>query len=143
MFKVIGSLSNVRPAKSEIAELSTTPTKGNIKLNAPAAEKMKVTIGDYVAIVKAEDENGVSLYVVKGNASDESKGVKQVGSILSGKSGGSLLLSSENAFRELGGNGNDKQVYNLEDAVEADGASYFKLSFARTEAKMERKTVTA
>ena len=143
MFKVIGSLSNVRPAKSNVAELSTTPTKGNIKLNSPAAEKMKVTIGDFIAIVKAEDENGVSLYAVKGNAADESKGVKQVGSILSGKSGGSLLLSSENAFRELGGNGGNKQVYTLEDAIVADGAEYFKLSFVRTEAKMERKLANA
>lgn len=145
MFKVIGSVSNVRPSKSENPELSTTPTNGNIKLNAPGAAKMGITIGDHVAIVKGEDENGIALYAVKGNAGSakgESPVVRQVGSVLSGKSGGSLLFSSENAFRELQGNKNEKKVYEIGDAEQAEfeGATrtFFKLNLVRTEPKAER-----
>ncbi len=145
VFKIIGAVSNVRPSKSEVAELSTTPTSGNIKLNAPASEKMGVTIKDFVAIVKGEDENGVALYAVKGNAGSE-KGatpvVRQCGSVLSGKSGGSLLFSSENAFRELEGNDKEKKIYEIGEPVEAEfeGANrkFFKLNLVRTEPKAER-----
>lgn len=146
MFKVIGSVSNVRPAKSENPELSTTPTSGNIKLNAPAAEKMGVTITDHVAIVKAGADGEVALYAVKGNAAS-AKGVepveKQIGSVLSGKSGGSLLFSSENAFKELEGNKEDKVVYEIGDSEEAEfegrTRTFFKLNKIRTEPKAVRK----
>jgi hypothetical protein len=142
-FKVIATVSNVRPSKSENAELSTTPTSGNIKLNAPGAEKMGLAAGDYVSIVKGQDENGIALYAVKGNAGSE-KGetpvVRQVGSILSGK--GSLLFSSENAFRELEGNKDEKKVYEIGEAVtsefEGTERQFFKLNFVRSEAKAAR-----
>lgn len=145
MFKVIGSVSNVRPAKSDNPELSTTPTSGNIKLNSAGAEKMKATAGDYVAIVKAEDESGQALYAVKGNKGSE-KGaentVKQVGSILSGKSGGSLLFSSENAFKELEGNEEEKVIYAIGDEQQAEfegqTRTFYKLSKTGTEPKATR-----
>lgn len=148
MFKVIGTVSNVRPSKSENAELSTTPTNGNIKINAPGAEAMGVTVGDYVVIVKGQDENGVALYAAKGNAGSE-KGetpvVRQVGSILSGK--GSLLFSSENAFRELDGNKEDKKVYSIGEAMTAEfegvERSFYKLDLVRTEAKAVRTKAEA
>lgn len=140
MFKVKSQLTNIRPSKSESPELSTTPTKGNIKLNAPGATKMGLTNGDYVSIVKAEDENGESLYAVKGNAGDDKN--PQFGSILSstsGKTGGSLQMSSENAFRELGGNSTTRKVYSIGEAIESEGKSYYKLNFVREETKAERK----
>lgn len=139
-FKVVSQLSNTRPAKSDSPELSTTPTAGNIKINAPAAEKMRVGAGDYLTIVKAETEEGLSLFVTKGNPSSKNEAtgeeVKQSGSILSGT--GSLLFSSENAFRELGGNDATKKVYTIGDAVEDEGKQYFPLTFARDEEKIAR-----
>lgn len=144
MFKVTAQLTNVRPSKSSDAEVSTTPTKGNVKLNAPAAAKIGVLIGDHVAIVEAEDENGKGLYIVKGNAGDKENKIAQVGAVLastSGKEGSSLQFSSENAFRSLGGNTTeDKKVFSVAEGFNApDGKTYYKLDFVRSEAKVARK----
>lgn len=142
IFKVLASLSNVRPTKTEEAELSTTPTNGNIRLNSPGSKKIGVAEGDYVAIVEAESEGGeVALYVTKGHkgsAKGETPVVRQEGSVLSGKSGSTLLFSSENAFRTLGGNKDTKQIYSIGEAVEADDRKYFKLTFSRSEEKVAR-----
>lgn len=143
-FKVLGNLTNVRPAKTETPELSTTPTSGNIKLNAPAAEKMKVAAGSYVSVAKVDEgDGGTNLYAFVGNETkkDEKGNVteNQVGSILAGKSGGSLGFSSENAWKELKGNTEKRMVYTLEDARVEGGVSYYKLTFAREEEKLKRE----
>lgn len=146
-FKVVQSLSNVRPSKTEEAELSTTPTNGNIKINSPGALRMKLTIKDYVSIVKAQDDDGIAIYAVKGNAGSgkgETPVKRQVGSILSGKSGGSLLFSSENAFRELDGNKENKKIYSISETpvvytYEGVDREFYKLTLVATEEKVARK----
>jgi hypothetical protein len=147
MFKVIAQVSNVRPTKNEEPELATTPTNGNMRLNGPGAKKVGVAEGDYVAIVEAADEDGTGLYITKGNkgsAKGETPVVRQSGSVLSGKSGSTLLFSSENAFRTLGGNGEKKQIYSIGDARVEGDQSYFKLTFSRDEEKVTRdKKATA
>lgn len=143
MFKVTKQLTNVRPDKSTSPEVSTTPTSGNVKINANAASKIGVGIGDYVAIVEAEDENGKGLYLTKGHAGNKEDGKAQYGSILassSGKEGTALQFSSENAFRSLGGTKEgDKKVYSVGDGFEHEGSIYYKLDFVRDEARQERK----
>lgn len=144
MFKVTAQLTNVRPSKSSEPEVSTTPTKGTIKLNAPAASKIGVTVGDYAAIVEAEDANGKGLYIVKGHEGNKEEKISQVGAALastSGNAGGSLHFSSENAFRTLGGTKEGvKKVYSVGEAVTpGDGNTYFKLDYVRDEARQERK----
>lgn len=138
MFKVKEQLSNVRSAKSDVAEVSTTPTKGNIRLNSVAAGLMGITNNDYAAIVKAEDSNGEGIFICKGSKTEDG----QFGSIVAtatGKNGGSLLFSSENAYRNLGGNVDTKKVYTLGDSEVHEGVEYFRLNFSREEAKIERK----
>jgi len=149
MFKVLGTLTNVRPSKTETPELNTAPSNGIIKLNAPACKLLGVTNGDLVTIVPAEDENGKSLYITKGKAGSETE--SQVGAKLSSaagkdKTGGSLQFGSENAWRELSGNNNEKMVYTInETPVVYEGANYFQITFNRAEAKMARvkKAATA
>ena len=148
-FKVLGSLTNVRSVKTEEALIETTPTKGNIKLNANAASKMGVTKGDYLAIVPAADvdEKGnpiagtEQIFLTRGTAGSEDGKVKQAGSILSGKAGGSLLCSSENAWKEMGGNSLNKCSFNVGDGQTFDGDSntYYKLTFVGEIAKSVRK----
>jgi hypothetical protein len=143
MFKVLSTVSNVRPSKSEEPELSTTPTGGNIRVNAPGAIKIGVAAGEYAAIVKGEDENGVGLFIVKGNAPSE-KGVqpavRQVGSVLSGNSG--LLFSSENAYRELDGNKDENKIYSIGDEAEFEYEGqvrkFYRLNFKSAEPKSVR-----
>jgi hypothetical protein len=139
MFQVVEQLSNVRPAKSENPELTTTPNKGNMRLNSVAAVKVGVTNDDYVGILKGRDENGEGLFIFKGTAGSED--TKQVGSRLAsatGRNGGSLLFSSENAYRNLGGNSENNKVYEIGDSIEHGGVTYFRLNFVREEAKLAR-----
>lgn len=144
MFKVTEQLTNVRPSKTEEPELTTTPTSGNIKVNAPGATKLGVSNGDHLAVVKANDGNGEAFYAVKGHAATETE--SQLGSVLSsptGKMGGSLQMSSENAYRELGGNKENRKVYSIGEGVEDGGKTYFRLNFVREEAKAPRTEKTA
>lgn len=142
-FKVTKQLTNTRPEKSTSPEVSTTPTKGNLKLNTAGAEKLGLSMGDYAMIVEAEDENGKGFYIVKGHKGDKENGIAQAGAVLastSGKEGSSLQFSSENAYRSLGGSeSGEKQVYSIGEAVVSEGVSYFKLDFARAEARQVRK----
>ncbi|RTK92539.1 MAG: hypothetical protein EKK61_03835 [Rickettsiales bacterium] len=141
MFQVVEQLSNVRPPKSENPELTTTPNKGNMRLNSVAAAKIGVTNDSYVAILKARDENGEGLFIFKGNEGSEDK--PQIGSRLAsstGHNGGSLLFSSENSYRNLGGNSQVNKVYEIGDSIEHDGVTYFRLNFVREEAKLARKS---
>lgn len=143
MFKVLTTVSNVRPSKSEEPELTTTPTRGNMRINAPGAIKLGLVAGDYVAIVKGEDENGEGLFAVKGNAPSakgEQPQVRQVGSVVSGNS--SLLFSSENAYRELEGNSEENKSYTIGEPVEFEyegqNRKFYKLSFKESTPKTVR-----
>lgn len=139
MFKdKLTQLTNVRPSKSENPEVSTTPTNGNVKLNAPAAAKLGVGVGDFIVIGTAAE----GIFIYKGSEGNKEQGTPNVGAKLAstnGKNGGSLQFSSENAFRALEGNKDVKKVYSIEDAIEEEGVSYFKLNYVRDDAKMAKK----
>jgi len=138
-FKVLGTLTNVRSPKTENPELNTTPTKGNIKLNSPATAKLRLSKGDYVALAPVDTgKDKPELFLFKGIEGDKAKNISQIGAVLAGKSGGSLQFSSENAYRELGGNKNNKKVFSIGEAQEHEGVSYFKLTFEREETKLEK-----
>lgn len=139
MFKdKLTQLTNVRPSKSENPEVSTTPTNGNVKLNAPAAAKIGVGVGDFIVIGTSEE----GTFIYKGSEGSKDAGTPNVGAKLAstnGKNGGSLQFSSENAFRALGGNKDVKKVYSIADeAIVEDGVSYYKLEYVRDDAKMAK-----
>lgn len=149
--KFLAPLTNVRPSKTDVPELSTAPSSGMLKLNTPGANLLGVTVKDYVTIVPAEKENGdEGFFITKGQAGstivDEATGKKvktsQVGAILSSASGtgtGTLQFGSENAWQTLGGNDVVKKIYTIsEEPVEQDGVQYFELVFSRDEAKAVR-----
>lgn len=148
MFKIKGQLTNVRPSKTESPELSTSPSKGMINLNGPAAKLIGVTIKDYVTIIDAQDDdNQDKLYLTTGSAGNDGANgqpkKEQVGAILSsptGRSGGGLHFGSENAWRNLAGNLTSKKVYAINATpVEHEGKKYYELAYVRDEAKMNRK----
>lgn len=144
MFK---QLTNVRPSKTESPEVSTTPTNGNIKLNAPAATKLGVNVGDYAVIAT---DNG-KVYIAKGSEGNKENNTPNVGAKLAstnGKNGGSLQFSSENAFREMGGNKDNKRVFAMGDPVDENGGTpsegytgtlYYELTFTHNEEKVVKK----
>lgn len=142
MFKVTSQLSNVRSPKSTEPIVETTPTNGNLKLNAPACEKIGVTNKEYIAIVKGKinEDAEEAIYIVKGHKDGE----KQFGSRLASpgdKDGGTLQFSSENAYKALGGCKEEKKQYTVTDGVESsDGNVYFELVFKGSIEKVERKT---
>lgn len=140
-FKVLAPITNVRPSKSESPELNTAPNKGMIKVNTKTVSLMGLKSGEFLVIVPAQDENGnKDFYITTGNAKTATTG--QVGAILSSNSesgGGSLSCGSENAWRELGGNKNTKEIYSVsETPVDSDGKSYYKLTHVRSENKVVR-----
>lgn len=141
MFKVT-SLTNVRPTKTENPEVSTTPTDGNIKINAPGAKKLGVTLGDYIVVVSANDEENAGIYIAKGSEGNKEQNISNIGAKLSSptnKSGGNLVFSSGNAYKELGGVKTLKKVYSIADEpIVADGVSYYKLTYVRDEIKAVR-----
>lgn len=141
MFKVQSQLTNVRPTKTTDAEVETTPTSGNIKLNTIACGKLKATAGDYAVVVEASNgDEDAKLYIAKGHAGDKTNA--QIGAKINsttGKQGGSMIFSSENAYRTLKGTSSEKRVFKLGEGIESNGTTYFELIFDRTEAKMERK----
>lgn len=135
-FKVKANLSNIRPSKSETPELSTSPTSGSLKLNTPAARELGVMPGDYLNVVEATLNGEDRVFIHKGK--------KGLGSKLAstGEAGGVLNFSSANAYQALKGASDKKVVYTIdtENVQESeDGTKYFMLTFARDEAKTERK----
>ena len=70
---MVKQITNVRPSKSEVAEVMTTPTKGNIKLNSLAAKAMNMNAEDYAKVFKNE---GV-FYLTKGTAGDKENKIDQ------------------------------------------------------------------
>ena len=128
MFKV---LTNVRAPKSTIAEVETTPTSGNVKINSIACSLLDLGAKDYAGIA----ENDGKLYVFKGK-----QGVGSKVASASGKTSGSMQFSSENAYRQLGGNVEKKRIFTVSDeAVTDGGVSYFELTHSRDEDKVARK----
>lgn len=143
MFKVTSQLTNVRPSKTENPELATATSDGMVKINAPGAKLMGLTVKDYVTVVEAEKENGeAGLFLVKGNASNPAEKVAQVGSILSsssGTQGGTLQFGSGNAWKSLGGNKEHRRVFDISSTpIESEGKNYFEINFVRTEEKLAR-----
>lgn len=138
-FVISKQLTNARPPKADVAELVTTPTKGNMRLSEKAAQMLKVSAGDYVGIVEATGDDGIlRKYIHKGWA-DEKEG--NVGSKLAspnGKVGGSLLFSSAYSYQALEGNDQMNRHFNLGDGVDQDEVTYFPLDFAKESPKIER-----
>lgn len=147
MFKIKSNVSNLRPAKTEEAIVSTTATHGNIKLNTNAARMLGLKSGDRVNIVEAED----GLYIHK---SWEGLGNKVAATSESGS--GTLTFSTAAAWQMLGGNEDTKKQYKIsedvvqtvsdadiaamgEDGEKYRGVPFFKLAFVGEEAKQERK----
>lgn len=141
-FKILGRLTNVKAPKDENPILTTTPSKGIVKINAPAAKLMGYGVGQYVTIIVAETEKGKGMYVTQGAEGTEN--TNQIGSKLSpstsGTAGGTLQFSSENAWKELGGNTSKRLIFNIGSTpVENDGQKYWELSFDREEDKQVRE----
>lgn len=151
MFKPLSQLTNVRPSKSESPELLTSPSSGQIKINAPAAKLLGVSVEDYLTIIDAETDNGKQYFVAKGHAAnDGSNGqpkVAQVGGILSspsGVAGGTLSWGSQNAWNTLGGNKTTKKIFSIaEEPFNYEGTDYYLLTLVREEAKPIRKSKEA
>jgi hypothetical protein len=119
-FTVKQGLANVRPAKTEVAEVSTTPTHGNFKINAPGALAIGVKTGDYLNVVIGDLNEGAGdeLFIAKGiEGSKDEKGkiiVATVGAKLAssnGKLGGALQASSANIYSAMKGNIHENLVY--------------------------------
>lgn len=142
-FKVIGQLTNVRPPKDESPLLVTTPSKGIIKITAAAAAIMGVSLGDHVTIINAETDNGVGFFLrqIPTVAEGESQNGSKLSASTSGVAGGTLQFSSENAWRQLGGNKENRKVYSVSATpVEDEGVKYFPISYERDEAKQVRES---
>lgn len=143
-FKVKGQLTNVRPAKTEVPELTITTTGGTMRINAPAAKLMDLTAKDYITVVPAEENGQDAYYLTKGHAGNADSKTPQLGSILaaSNKGGsGSLGFGSGNAWKELGGNDTDKFIYSIsETPVEDGGNKYYRITASRKEPKVARKS---
>jgi hypothetical protein len=132
MFEIKRVLTNVRP-KNEEAVLTVAPTKGILKVSETAATRLGLGGGDYVSVLEAQTEEGLSAFVFKGNAKDEENGINQVGSkcdFSNNGVGGTLQFSSGNAWKTLNGDGDNNVKYAVsETPVVQDGISYFKLTF--------------
>ena len=143
MFKVSANLTGVRAPKTTDAELSTTSTPGSFRLNANAAEKLKVQAGDHVRVIVGEDENGTEQFAIHKADSTEAGTAKVAFS--NGKNSGSLVFSSSNAYARLGGSSDILKVYLLGDGEvgqEGDNNTYFPLTPSTDRSKMERPEVT-
>ena len=148
MFK---QLTNARPAGTSVAELTTTTTPSNMKINEPASSKMGLAKGDYVTVLEDTDTNSEyhGTWITKGAAAVKNDAGKiitpQVGAALAtiGKgNSSSLSFSSALAYQSLNGNEKTKVVYSIGDAVNHPDLEnpIYKLEFLREEEKSERKS---
>ena len=149
MFQITGQLTNQRPPKSEVPELTVTSTHGIIKINAPAASLIGVADGDCLAAVPArvtnaqgEQEDGI--YVCKG--ADKTETAAQFGAKLAtsgDKLGGSLTMASSNTWGSLKGDAKKRKVYTVSPGESQDvngvAITFYKLVFDREEEKSPRK----
>lgn len=149
-FVVKQGLANVRPAKTEVPEVATTPTNGNFKINAPGALAIGVKTGDYMNVVIGDlgDGAGDQLFISKGTAAvkDENEKVltSAVGAKLASpnkKMAGTLQASSANIYAAMKGSPDGNVVYTIdhENPQTAGDVTYFRLVYARTEPKMVKK----
>jgi hypothetical protein len=145
MFKLGRTLTNVKPPKSTEPQIETTPTPGNFRINSYGYEKMGLQLGDYIAITTATDEdedgNPVSILLAYQGAQgdDESNNVGSKLGATNSSNAGSYSFSSRNSWNEMGGNEDEKVMFNILDGVELDGVTYFQLVEAGREDKVERK----
>lgn len=131
------TLTNARPPKSTEKTLTTSPTKGTLKLSEAAGSAIGVTKGDFLAFGVGKD--GVN-YLYKGSKGTDGK--SNVGAKLAtanDKKSGTLNFSSANVYQTLKGNKNSINVYIIGEAVNKDGVDYFPLTFKEEVAKQIRK----
>lgn len=151
MFTLKARTTNVRPSKTEVAEVSTTPTHGNFKINAPASLVLGVKTGDYLDVVIGNDD---ALYVAKGVAPVKDEAGKTIEAAIgaklastNGKMSGTLGASSANTYESLKGSKEANMIYTMdvENPKEFEGTLYYRLEFSREEAKQlkVRKAVEA
>lgn len=98
-------LTNKKPAKNLGEELiAVTGAAPGFKLTAKAAEKLGVTVGDYVTIVTDPSDSSVA-YVAKGYSGVGEAGEEGYEAPVGGKvaaAGSNFSFSSANAFQALG-----------------------------------------
>jgi hypothetical protein len=144
MFKVTAQLTNVKAPRNDEGTITTTPTDGNMRLSPKAAQVLGLGHGDYINGVQGENEQGEPVMAVhKGIAGDEDRAA--VGAKLaspSQKPGSSLNFSSSNFYEKLGGGKGMNRVWKVdaENAVTAEGVTYFPLTFLREEEQQERNS---
>lgn len=156
MFKVSGTLTNVRPPSSTEPQLETTSTNGNMRLNSLAAEVIGVSDGDYLAVISGETEVDGEVVkkfgLVKGYASEKGNYGAKLGSA-NKKGGGNLNFSSSNAWDRLGGNEEELMVYDVAETPiyvndegeevssdDPDATAVYMLEFNSSKPKQERKS---
>jgi len=133
-FAIKRVLSNVRPAGTTEAQLITTPTKGTIKLNAPASEKMGVYAGDFLQIVEGPDGH----YYVAKRKEDGNK---------TASNGSSLSFSSDSSWLALGGNDKERVIFaidteNPQETEDLPEVKFYKLTEIGRQDKPKRKELT-
>lgn len=163
MFQVKARTTNTRPVDDQSPEVSTTPTPGNFKINAVGALAIGVKNEDYLDVVVGEEEGVEAIYIAKGKApvrvedgvDDKGKAKYKtienaIGAKLASANGqmsGTLQASSANTFNALKGNKEANMIYSIDtENPQTDtetGTVYFKLTFARSEAKQVKSKTEA
>lgn len=153
-FTVKQGLANVRPAKTETPEVSTTPTNGNFKVNSPGAIAIGVKSGDYLNVVLGDlgEGAGNELFICKGKSAVKTTGEDgkekivepAVGAKLAsanGKMGGTLQASSSNIYNAMKGNPDGNVIYTIdvENPQVLGEDTYYRLQYARTEPKQVKE----
>ena len=137
MFVAKKSLANVRPQTNDEGTLSTTPTKGNLKISAKGADICNLSDGDYIDVVQGEnDENGNPTFAVtKGSKTESGQHGQKLAASLDREEGVALGFSSANIWATLGGSRERKVAFKINPtpvvADNGDGTttSYFVLSY--------------
>lgn len=150
-FTIEKRTTNVRPSKTEVAEVSTTPTAGNFKVNQPGADVLGVKHGDYLDVVVGKVDGVEALYVAKGKAPVKDEAGKTIETAVgaklataNGKLAGTLQASSSNTYAALKGNKEENMVYAIDtenpQLDEESGVTYYALTLVRTEPKQAKKS---
>jgi len=147
MFEIKKQLTNMREPKSINPELVTSPTEGTIKLTEPAADLLGLTNGDYLGVVVGEVDATEEFFVYKGSGGIEGEpnnGMKM--SSQTNKVGGTLIGSSVNTWKKLGGNSdilNHFSVLGEDSSQEHEGIIYFQLEHVNATPKLQRSSSTS
>lgn len=144
MFDIKRQLTNTRPAKSSNPSITTSPTKGTLRLSHAASSLLDIKNGDYVSVIEADAGNGDAFWVVKGIEGEDGQpnfGSKVAGS--NGKSSGTLQFSSSNSYNFLKGNSETTTEWLMsEEAMEHEGNKYFLLTEGKTLPKVVKGAAT-